>query len=306
LHASLIARLDRLGGPAKEIAQIGAVLGREFSYDLIERVAVRDQTELQTSLGRLAEAGLLFCRGTPPHSSYLFKHALVQDAAYGTLLRRRQELHGRVSDALLAIDNTGSIAPPEIVAHHLQNAGRSAEAVEYWQRAGVQAVRSAANREAVAHFRRALKLLEALPPTASGRRVELAILSQLGPALMSLHGWSAPEVGEVVERAAEIGRQLESSPDLAPAVANLWIFNVTRGRLDRAEEISADVMRIARELDDPRSCCRHIIAPGPRTTISDGSRKLASISALVRPYTMKGGTPIIGTCTWATIPACAC
>jgi class 3 adenylate cyclase/predicted ATPase len=252
LHASLMARLDRLGGIAKEIAQIGAVLGREFTYDLIEPVAAHGQKELQTAVGQLSEAGLLFCSGAPPHASYLFKHALVQDAAYGTLLRRRrQELHGRVADALLSTGSASFTASPEIVAHHLQNAGRSAEAVEYWQQAGAQAVRAAANREAVAHFRRAPTLLEAQPPTAPHRRVELAILSQLGPALMSLHGWSAPEVGEVVERAAEIGRQLESSPDLAPAIANLWIFNTARGRLDRAEEISADVTRIARELDDP-------------------------------------------------------
>src|SRR5207302_6113619 len=101
LHASLIARLDRIGAAAKEVAQIGAVLGREFSYELIQPVAQRGEAELQAALGRLVEAGLLFCRGVPPHSSYLFKHALVQDAAYGTLLRsRRQESHARVAAAL--------------------------------------------------------------------------------------------------------------------------------------------------------------------------------------------------------------
>ena len=119
LHASLIARLDRLSPVAKEIAQIGAVVGREFSYELIEQVAQRPEQELETELDRLTDVGLLFCRGRPPHSSYLFKHALVQDAAYATLLRpRRQQLHGAIAAALEREFPEIVAAQPELLAHH--------------------------------------------------------------------------------------------------------------------------------------------------------------------------------------------
>jgi predicted ATPase len=203
------------------------------------------------ALDRLAEAGLLFCRGEPQHASYLFKHALVQDAAYSTPLRtRRQELHGRVAAALEQHFTDLVERQPELLAHHLTSAGRPAEALVYWRRAGEQAIRRAANREASEYLRRALAMLEDQPESAPRWREELAILSRLTPALMSIHGWSASEVGDVVERAAAVGRRLESSADLAPSIANLWLYNVSRGRLDRAEEISADLFRIARELDD--------------------------------------------------------
>lgn len=250
LHASLMARLDRLGPLAKDIAQAGAVLGRAFSYELVRSVARQPEADLRAGLDRLTAAELVFCRGVPPNASYMFKHALVQDAAYGTLLRgRRQDLHGRAADALLA-NNQSRDSEPEIVAHHLQNAARPDEAVTFWRIAGDAAARQSADREAAEHFRRALGLVETWPDAPKRRRVELTVLSQLASSLMSAHGWSAPEVGEVVERAAEVGRRLESATDIAPSVANLWFFNTARGRHDRAMEISTDVMRIARETGD--------------------------------------------------------
>ena len=137
LHASLMARLDRLGPSPKEIAQIGAVLGREFAYELIELVATRSERELQAALNQLGEAGLLFCRGAAPHSSYLFKHALVQDAAYSTLLRgRRQELHARVAAALEEHFTDLVERQPELLAHHLTAAGNTERAVEQWLKRG--------------------------------------------------------------------------------------------------------------------------------------------------------------------------
>jgi predicted ATPase len=249
LHASLLGRLDRLGPSAKTVAQVSAAIGRDFSYELLAASVPLAEPELQQALRRLVEAGLVFQRGAPPTAEYLFKHALVRDAAYGTLLRGpRQLLHGRIADTLLAATPPTA---PEIVAHHLQNAGRPTEAVDYWRQAGEQAVRRAANREAIVHFRRALALLEPQPETAERWRSELAILSQLAPALMSVHGWTTPEAGEAVERAAAVGRRLESSADLAPSIANLWLYNVAQARLDRANEISTDLFRIAGELDDP-------------------------------------------------------
>src|SRR5271166_145000 len=163
LHASLMARLDRLGPAAKEIAQIGAVLGREFAYELIEPVAQRPE-ELQAALNQLNEAGLLFCRGTAPHASYLFKHALVQDAAYSTLLRgRRQELHARVAAALEEHFADLVERQPELLAHHLTSAGDTERAVDQWLKAGRYAAVRLAYLEAIAHFEQGLGLLHSLP-----------------------------------------------------------------------------------------------------------------------------------------------
>ena len=176
LHASLIARLDRIGSIAKEIAQVGAAIGREFSYDFLAAASQRSPSQLMEALARLVEAGLVFQRGRPPQATFLFKHALVQDAAYSTLLRgARRDLHARIADALLGVSGSEAVAP-EIVALHMQNAERWTEAIAYWQKAGEQSVQHANNREAVAHFHRALSLLEARPETSERWRTELAIL----------------------------------------------------------------------------------------------------------------------------------
>jgi class 3 adenylate cyclase/predicted ATPase len=251
LQASLMARLDRIGATAKEVAQLGAAIGREFSYGLLAETSRCTEAEVQEALGSLVQAGLLFQRGAPPEATFVFKHALVQDTAYGSLLRGpRQSIHARIADALLSIAGEGRPIRPQIIAHHLQSAGRPVEAIGYWSEAGEQAVRRAANREAIGHFRRGLSLLEGQQATADRWRSELAILSRLGPSLMSVHGWSAPEVGDAVERAAEVGRRLDSSADVAPALANLWRFNLAQGRFDRADAISTDLFKIAHEVGD--------------------------------------------------------
>jgi predicted ATPase len=188
-----MARLDRLG-PAKEVAQIGAAIGREFSHALLAAVAGKPDAELQSALDRLGAAGLLFRQGVSPHATYLFKHALVQDAAYGTLLRsHRQQLHGRIVATLEEEFPEIIEIQPEILARHSAEAGLNEKAIGYWRTAGEQAVRRASNREAIGHFRQALALNEKQPPHIGRSRTELAILSQLGPALMTVHGWSAPE-----------------------------------------------------------------------------------------------------------------
>jgi len=249
LQASLMARLDRLGAAARELAQVGAAIGREFTFELLVALDTRDRDTLEDALSRLVSAGLVFQRGALPQATFLFKHALVQDAAYGSLLReRRRLLHGRIADALLAAKPAGA---PEIVAHHLQNAGHASRAIGYWREAGERAVLRAANREAIEHFHRVLALLKSEPKSAERWRDELAVLSQLVPALMHVHGWTAPEVGKAAESAAAVGRRLKSSADIAPSIANLWLYQFPRFRLDLAEEISADLFRIAGELDDP-------------------------------------------------------
>ena len=251
LHASLMSRLDRLG-PAKEVAQIGAVIGREFSHVLLASVVRKTETELGSVLDRLVQAGLLFRQGLPPHATYLFKHALVQDAAYGTLLRTsRQQLHGRIAHTLEKEFPEVIEVQPELLARHCAEAGLNEEAIKYWRAAGEKAVRRAANREAIGHFRQALALNEKQNSKTDCSLTELAILSQLGPALMSVHGWSAPEVGVVFDRAEHLARELESSVDLAPPLAGSWLFHTARGQFSRAEEITKELFHIAHSLQDP-------------------------------------------------------
>jgi predicted ATPase len=246
LHASLMARLDRLG-PAKEVAQIGAAIGREFSHTLLAAVLRMPGAELQHALDRLIEAGLLFRQGVPPDASYLFKHALVQDAAHSTLLRsRRQHLHGEIASTIEEVFPELVEMQPEILARHCAEGGLNEKARNYWRMAGEQAVRRANNREAIGHFRQALALNEMLPPDVGRSRTALAILSQLGPALMSVHGWSAPEVGVVFERAEDLARGLESSVELAPPLAGLWLFHTSRGQFSRANEITNELFNDSR------------------------------------------------------------
>jgi class 3 adenylate cyclase/predicted ATPase len=251
LHASLMARLDRLGPVAKEITQIGAAIGRNFSYTLLQMITDRAGSEVQNALERLADAGLVFRRGSPPDAVFLFKHALVQDVAYSTLLRsQRQRLHGRIAESLANTFPETVATRPEVLARHCTEAGFNDRAIDYWSMAGDVAVQRGSNREAIEHLRRALSLTETQADTVARSRKELSILSQLGPALMSVHGWPAPDVGAAFERAREVARKLESSVDLAPPLVGMWLFNTSRGRFAQAEEISDELFKIARDLND--------------------------------------------------------
>jgi predicted ATPase len=200
LYAPLMARLDRLGRAAKEIAQIAAAIGREFSYELLVPVAQRSEGELLDALGRLGEAGLVFSRGTPPHATYLFKHALVRDSAYGSLLRRRrEELHAHIATVLEADFADTVAAEPELLARHLTEAGLFEKAAHYWLRSGERVAERSANREAIAYLRRGLEVLMRLPESPSRDEKELLLQAALiGPTYASEGSASAP-----VERAAK-------------------------------------------------------------------------------------------------------
>jgi class 3 adenylate cyclase/tetratricopeptide (TPR) repeat protein len=264
LHASLMARLDRLAGPAKEAAQIGAAIGREFAHSLLAAVAPKPERELGAALDHLLAAGLLFRRGLSPHATYLFKHVLVRDAAYGSLLRnQRQQLHARIAAAIETQFPEIVARQPEWLALHCDEAGWPEQATQHWRAAGEQTAHRGANVEAIEHFRRALLRNTQRPESTDRLRTELAILSQLGPALMSIHGWAAPAVGEVLERATNVARQLEASRDLAPPLTSLWLFRYARGELSQSDEISDEIFRIARKLNDPELTLQahHAAAP---------------------------------------------
>ena len=223
LHASLMARLDRLG-PAKELAQIGAAIGREFSHGLMAAVAGKPEAEIQPALDRLVAAGLLFRQGSPPHATYLFKHALVQDAAYGTLLRgQRQELHARIAAATETGMPERVEREPELLAYHYAEAGQPDTASGYWLAAGRLAARRSANSEAVAHLRRGIAALRGLPETVERNRLELALQLALGPALVSSRGFGDAEASTGYQRAAELARRLGDDRDRFAATWGLWI-----------------------------------------------------------------------------------
>ena len=201
LHASLMARLDRLGAAAKDVAQKGAVIGREFTYGLLASIADLPQEQLREALDDLADSGLLFTSGTPPQSRYMFKHALVQDTAYGMLLRaRRQALHLRVG-AALGTHSAVTESNPELLAHHFTLAECADQALPHWLRAGQIAAMRSANMEAIAHLRRGIDVLERLPASVDRDRQELAFQTALGPVLVATKGYSATETVNAYRRA---------------------------------------------------------------------------------------------------------
>lgn len=210
LHASLMARLDRLGS-AKEVAQIGAVIGREFPHALIAAVAHKGEPELRSALDRLIDAGLLFRQGSAPHASYLFKHALVQDAAYGTLLREpRRSLHARIADTLESQFAEIAESQPELLARHYTEAGLIEKAARLWGTAGQRSLARSALVEAAEQLTRALAQIDALPATPELRREQIKLQVALITPLGWVKGPTAPETIAAAERACMLVEQAEA------------------------------------------------------------------------------------------------
>ncbi len=229
LHASLMARLDRLG-PAKEVAQVGAAIGREFSYALLAAVVREPETDLQSALHRLVEAGLLFRQGTPPNATYLFKHALVQDAAYGTLLREpRRALHARIANVLESQFAEIAENQPELLARHYTEAGLVEKAASLWGKAGQRSLARSALVEAIAQFSRALDQIATLPATPALRREEIKLQVALLQPLMFVKGITVPETTAAVERARLLIEKAEALGE--PPEDPLSLFSVLYGFL---------------------------------------------------------------------------
>jgi len=225
LHASLIARLDRLGGPAKELAQIAAAIGREFSHALLSSVARQSETELGSALDRLIQAGLLFRQGKPPNATYLFKHALVQDAAYGTLLREpRRALHARIADVLESRFAEIAENQPELLARHCTEAGMIEKAAGLWGKAGQRSLERSALVEAAEQLRRALSQIAVLPRTPALRHEEIKLQVALIAPLIHVRGYAASEVKAAAERARLLIEQAKSLGE--PPEDPLLLFSV--------------------------------------------------------------------------------
>ena len=227
LHASLMARLDRLG-PAKEVAQIGAAIGREFSHALMAAAARKPEEELQSALDGLVAAGLLFQQGVPPHASYLFKHALVQDAAYGTLLREpRRTLHTRIAETLQGQFAEIAERQPELLARHYTEAGLTEKATGLWGKAGQRSLERSALLEAVEQLTRALGQIATLPATPALRREQIKLQVALITPLMHVKGFAAPETKAAMERARLLIEQAEAIGE--PLEDPLLLFSVLYG-----------------------------------------------------------------------------
>ena len=234
LRDSLMARLDRFA-PVKEIAQIGAAIGREFSYELIAAVAPHTQTELDSALSQLTESGLAFRRGTPPEATYTFKHALVQDAAYDSLLKsRRQALHAKIARVLEEDFPTTKDTEPELLANHLTVAGQAEAAIGYWQKAGELAIKRLALKEAISHLNQGMQIIGTLRQSPERNVKELDLHTPLGTAWMALKGWTAPEVWASFHPALGLAKALGRHTALVPIYYGLWGAVVTQGRFAEA------------------------------------------------------------------------
>jgi predicted ATPase len=250
LQDSLMARLDR-APRLREVAQLGSVLGREFAYDMISALAGIEEDMLQSGLGQLVVDELLYQRGRPPRSRYLFKHALIQDAAYQSLLKRtRQQYHQQV--AKLLEDRFPEVAStqPELVAHHYTEASCPAQAIAYWHRAGVAAARQSANVEAIDQFRRGLALVEALPDMRERAERELDLQMALGPALFATKAYSHPDIGRTYARALELCQQLGDHSREFTALRGLQRHHNGLLEIDKAQHFAEEAMRVAERLDD--------------------------------------------------------
>jgi predicted ATPase len=252
LHASLMARLDRLG-PAKEVAQIGAAIGREFSHALLSAVVRKPEPELVSSLDRLIRAGLLFRKGVPPHATYLFKHALVQDAAYGTLLRQpRRALHARIADTIERQFPDIAEGQPDLLARHRTEAGLIDKAAVLWGKAGLRSVERSALVEAVEQLTRALGQIATLPSTPALRRDEIKHQVALINPLQHVKGQAVPETTAAAERARLLIEQAEAlcePPEdpllLFSALYALFSANITAFDGDIARERAAQILALA-------------------------------------------------------------
>jgi tetratricopeptide (TPR) repeat protein len=253
LQDSLMARLDRLV-TAKAVAQYAAVIGRQFSYALLHTVSQLDESTLQRELGRLVAAELVYQRGLPPHATYTFKHALIQDTAYESLLRRtRQQYHAQIATVLQTQFRAVAEQQPELLAQHYTEADLNEKAIRYWQQAGEQAVKRSALAEAVAHLTIGIELLHLLPENPDRDQHELSLCLILGPTLIATKGYGSPEVERIYNRARFL---YEQTPVREPTqrfqvLAGLRAVYMSRGELHTARDLGGQLLSLAQQQAEP-------------------------------------------------------
>jgi predicted ATPase/class 3 adenylate cyclase len=250
LHDSLVARLDRLS-PIKEIAQTAAAIGREFSYEILSAVSGASDDELGEALDQLAEAELIFRRGIPPHAFYTFKHALVRDAAYESLLKaQRKDLHSRIARVLKESFADRIAAEPELLAHHYNAAGETGPAIDSWLDAGERATQRSANTEAIAHLRQGLDLIPALPEGMERARRELQLQIAIGSPLMALESYGSQDLEKATARACQLCEEVGDSAQLLPLLYRQTAHQLVQGNLRIALSLAEEFLRTAEQQDD--------------------------------------------------------
>jgi len=250
LQASLTARLDRLS-PVREVAQIGAVAGREFHYELLKAVAGLPKQKLDESLDQLVRSELIFCRGEIPHAIYTFKHALVRDAAYAGLLKsRRVHMHAAIAKALEQEFPEVVQTQPEIIAYHYTEAGSYEKALHYWYDAGKKSVARSAHNEAVGHLEQGLKLIPNIDGPMLRNKSELLLQTLLGNTLRAIKGWSTDSVKQAYTRALQLCKETGLDEHAFPAVFGLWTWNFLRAALGEAQTLAEHLLKTADNVDD--------------------------------------------------------
>jgi serine/threonine protein kinase/tetratricopeptide (TPR) repeat protein len=250
LQDLLIARLDRMASNP-DVVQLGATLGREFSYELFQAACELDEQELQIELGKLVEAELLFQKGRPPNCNYIFKHALIQDAAYNSLLKKtRQHFHKQIAEALDAQFPETAATQPELLAHHYTEAGDLENGIKYWLQAGQHSQQRSANVEAISHFSSGLQLLATLDESPQRDGQELQFLLPLGAVLMAAKGYAAAEVEPGLNRSRELCERLGEGSPLFPVLTATWAWRFIRSQIDHCKTMSADLLALAEAAQD--------------------------------------------------------
>jgi serine/threonine protein kinase/predicted ATPase len=262
LQDLVMARLDRMEGE-REVAQLGAVLGREFGFELLAAAAAVDEPTLQAELAKLVQADILYPKGRPPRCTYIFKHALLEDALYNSMVKvKRQRFHRQTAEALEAHFPQTVETQPELLAHHFTEAGLSDKAIGYWLKAGRRSRARSADSEAIGHLTKGLALLETLTesPERDGR--ELEFLTTLGPGYIAARGYAAPEVGPVLGRAGELCRRIGDDRQLLGIMLGTWEWHIVRGDLRLCVDLAADGMALAERLNDPGVWMEALFMPG--------------------------------------------
>jgi class 3 adenylate cyclase/tetratricopeptide (TPR) repeat protein len=292
LRDSLMARLDRLG-KAKEIAQVGAAIGHEFSYDLMSALAPLEEPGLSAALARLADAAVIYARGAPPSSSYLFRHALLRETAYEAMLKSaRRGLHGRIARAIIERMPALAEARPEILAHHYSAAGESGPALDAWRRAGKLASARGALVEAEQHYRGAIDALGSMPPDAARDQLEIVLQLELGQVSIATHGYMAAETSAAYERARVLVDRLDDPKRAVQVLSGLFALPLLRGEVRAARAVADQVMAAANRDGSPArlAWARHLdgVASYHCGDLARAAGCFASASALYRESDHRG------------------
>ena len=262
LQDLVMARLERIEGD-REVAQLAATLGREFSYELLAAVATVDEPTLQAELAKLVQAEILYPKGRPPQRTYLFKHALLEDALYNALVKgSRQQFHRRIAEALEARFPQTVETRPEMVAHHFTEAGLPERAVDYWLKAGLRSRERSSEIEAIGHLTRGLEVLAALPESPERDALELQYLNLLGTAYVATRGYSSDEVRPVFVRALEVSRRIGQPQQQFAIMWGIWAWHIVRGELRLSMGLAGEAMEFASRSDDPGLTMEALFLPG--------------------------------------------